>query len=230
MTNQHEGGAPMGPRSSLGMSGCVRRHLDHLPDDYGPVPPLLRPAMPPRTWSRACPSPARRRWADEHPAMPISAATLKSGPSNHDLADELQALDGDEQHDYAAVALPPPPTRWAGPDDRGSEVDGVFCHVMVGRGPRRRVCPCARRCGRETRVMSGRDPPSAVPRLFRSYRPHRARRSAQGALPPRPRAHPDTGKFDVLAHCSPPSIAAQTLRTIAHFARLLEPLFTEFSA
>src|SRR5215213_2000574 len=38
---------------------------------------------------------------------------------------------------------------------------------------------------------------------------------------------PDTGKFDVLAHRSlPPSIAAQTLHTIAHFARLLEPLFT----
>jgi hypothetical protein len=37
---------------------------------------------------------------------------------------------------------------------------------------------------------------------------------------------PDAGKFYVLAHRSPPLIAAQTLRTKSHPARLLEPLFT----
>jgi hypothetical protein len=34
----------------------------------------------------------------------------------------------------------------------------------------------------------------------------------------------DARKFDVLAHVSPPSIAAQTSHTIAYFVQLLEPL------
>src|SRR5215212_4145552 len=34
----------------------------------------------------------------------------------------------------------------------------------------------------------------------------------------------DARKFDVLAHVSPPSIAAQTSHTIAYFIQLLEPL------
>jgi hypothetical protein len=37
----------------------------------------------------------------------------------------------------------------------------------------------------------------------------------------------DAWKFDVLAHHSSPLIAAQTLLKIAHFARLLEPLFNQ---
>jgi hypothetical protein len=37
---------------------------------------------------------------------------------------------------------------------------------------------------------------------------------------------PDAGKFYVLAHRSPPLIAALTLRTKSHPSRLLEPLFT----